>query len=337
MTATPSARRTRWYRIPLVLLCVAASAPVWPAGPALADATVASPTPAEPCQSGELDLSPPPPSIPAVYAPGQVDTQQLTVHNPTSARFTDASFEFQLTPTGIIANATTIPPSVSWSIDGSGSAGMTFRWFSTSPPADPFWRADAIALPTLAAGSTHTLRFQASFHADSQAGWYDIDLVITTQTCHFYPLAESLNMAFIYYTAAGRGGLGSHSSPPSGHAGGGKPASLPPTAPGSATPGAPSASPTSMDSVDTVTAAGPSASATPTPQQASGALTKGPPEVAWLGGLVLLAAAALVSLWRQVVNSGRMPGPARLRSRRRDASRRLPGAGADDDLVDRNH
>jgi hypothetical protein len=311
MTAIRSARPSLWYRVPMALLYLVTAGAAGPARFTPADATVPSPSPAEPCQYSELDVSAGTNSVATVYAPGQVATIEVNLHNPTSASFTDAYFDFQLVaPLNITAPPTA--PTMSWSIDSGGWPGLRLAWTKPPAPQSPYWYSNDVALPTtIAAGSTHTLRFQASFHADSPPGFYPAILTIGARACFGAGLGTASSISYDYFNDLGRTGccIGDHTGSSSGNTATGRPPSAPPTAPGSATPGAPSASPAPRESVNTVTHATPSASATPTPSQARNASSADPPKTAWLGVLLVLAVAALIGLVGQVVNTIRRHHP----------------------------
>lgn len=311
MTSMPSARLSVWYRISVALLYLATAGVAGPARFTPADATVASPSP-EPCQSNELDVSSPLNPIATVYAPGQVGTKHATLHNPTPADFTDAYFILQLVPT--MMSQTTAPPpepTLSWSIDGSRWPGMNLSWTVPPAPQAHYWQTNDIALPTIAAGSTHTLSLQASFHTDSPTGTYWGTLAIYARSCGVGWLGWTADIYYTYYAAEGPTGccIGNGAGSSSGNTGAGRPPSALPTARGSATPGVPSASPAATESLNAVTLATPSPSATPTSRRARNASAAGPPKTAWLGVLLVLAVATLIGLAGQVANTIRRHQP----------------------------
>jgi hypothetical protein len=283
-----------WYRLPLALVILFAAGAAGPAPPAVADPS-APPSPIEPCQIDELKVSSDTSPGPLMSAPGQTGTNLATLRNPTSATFSDAYFDFEL----VVSPNTTDPgsaPVMSWSIDGAPHA-LTLTWYRPPAPQAPYWYSRGIALPTIAAGSTHALRFQASFRADNPTGFYSVSFMVSSRACGVIALGANYEMAFDYYTGCCLGGNGGSSSSGSSSRsiGTGKPAtqnSPPVSAAPSASQAMPPPTPTASASPALGTPSSPPASA---PPQALRASTRPLPHGAWLGLAAILAAAAVAT------------------------------------------
>lgn len=288
-------RLSWWYRLPLALVFVFVAGAAGPARAAVAGPS-APPSPVEPCQIDELQVPSMPDPLPIVTAPGQVDTIPATLRNPTSATFSDAYFDLQL----VVPPGTADPgsaPVMSWSIDGAPHA-LSLRWFRPPAPQAPYWYSYGIPLPTLAAGSTHPMAFQASFHADNPTGFYSVSLIVSARACGVLALGANYRIAFDYYTGcclAGNGGSSSGGSSSRG-TGAGRPPTTPSSPPISAAPSVSQAPPPPMPT-DTGGPAPATPSSTPAsaPTQALRASTRPLPNVAWLGLAAAITAAALAA------------------------------------------
>jgi hypothetical protein len=284
-------RLSWWYRIPLALVFVFAAVAAGPARPAVADPS-APPSPVEPCQIDELKVSSDTSPGPLMSAPGQIGTNLATLSNPTSTTFLDAYFDFEL----VVSSNTTDPgsaPVMSWSIDGAPHA-LTLTWYRPPAPQAPYWYSRGIALPTIAAGSTHALRFQASFRADNPTGFYSVSFMVSSRTCGVIALGANYQMAFDYYTGCCLGGNGGSSSGGSlaRSTGTAKPAqnSPPVSAAPSGSLALPTSTPTESAGPAVATPSSPPASA---PLQALRASTRPLPHGAWLGLTAILLAAVV--------------------------------------------
>lgn len=275
-----------------VLLALAAVAAIVVLPPPVAAAPAGTPASSEPCQVDELDVSAPLNPIPTVYAPGQTATHPATIHNGTSATFTDAFFDFGL----VVPPDTTDPgsaPSVSWNIDGGSWRALSLTWMPQPAPNQSYWESDDTALPTLSPGSTHSVKFRVAFHANNPRGFYSAPLSVGARSCGFYHLGDAFQMEYDFYTDLGPTGCcvngGSSPSHGSTGTGGGHPAK---------TPSAPAPSP--------VTTTQPASASTPSdhPQPSATSGVADPPRAvvahstgwAWTGGvgLAVLVAAAIL-------------------------------------------
>jgi hypothetical protein len=192
--------RAAWAAATVLALTVLA--PGHQATARVADAT-------EPCTIGELHVSADLNPIPTVYAAGQTGTHPATVGNPTGVDLTDAFFDVGL----VVPPNTTNPgtaPTVSWNIDNGAWHAAGLNWVARPAPQQSYWQSADTDLPTLAAGTTHTLRFRVSFHADDPAGFYPAPLTLGAHMCGINHLGDTYNMQYDYFTDCGPSGVCGH-------------------------------------------------------------------------------------------------------------------------------
>jgi hypothetical protein len=132
----------------------------------------------------------------------------MTITNDGDAALADAWIRFQLIlnpfqGTDVPPDVASAPPSLSWSIDGGAWHAMRLDWQPQAAPNLSYWLADGGALPTLAAGTRHSVRLRMAFRETNPESWY---LAYSTIGASCTSSAWARN-AFSYYPSLVGGGL----------------------------------------------------------------------------------------------------------------------------------